>query len=296
MVAYVRFQHGDLVLDRLVIRFHLLAASLWRVKLRDEEEHSWHPIRFRSIGAYTKDTIVTRSGTRYVDGGGYSYPRMRTPRRVSVGAVTRSPQKSQVERSAAQRGRRSHRARVATLTLMRLEYPTTRRRAHPTSRRCGSVRAGDSPRSKGCDSDQPVDSRRSSALRVEAVRAKAGRVGLDVQGSCASAPRTASSLRGLAEIRRCRSRRRAEVGRVEGEFLTASATECYRAQACELGPKRCSHAQDGLVVSETERLMRNRFCRRSWRGRSGRGDTCVGSYCRAAERRACRRDRLGPPP
>ena len=26
-----------------------------------------------TIGAYTKDTIVSRAGTRYVNGGGYSY-------------------------------------------------------------------------------------------------------------------------------------------------------------------------------------------------------------------------------
>ena len=45
---------------------------------------------FVSIGAYTKDTIVTRSGTRYVDGGGYSYSAHAARiAGVSVGAVTR---------------------------------------------------------------------------------------------------------------------------------------------------------------------------------------------------------------
>ncbi len=28
---------------------------------------------FATLGAYTKDTIVSKAGTRHVDGGGYSY-------------------------------------------------------------------------------------------------------------------------------------------------------------------------------------------------------------------------------
>ncbi|MGH8185918.1 MAG: hypothetical protein ACREUC_05100, partial [Steroidobacteraceae bacterium] len=45
---------------------------------------------FVAIGAYTKDTIVTRTGTRYVDGGGYSYAAHAARLAdVSVGAVTR---------------------------------------------------------------------------------------------------------------------------------------------------------------------------------------------------------------
>ena len=49
-----------------------------------------HTFDFVSIGAYTKDTIVTRAGTRQVHGGGYSYSahaaRLLDQR---VGAVTR---------------------------------------------------------------------------------------------------------------------------------------------------------------------------------------------------------------
>ena len=43
-----------------------------------------------TIGAYTKDTIVTKSGTRYVNGGGYSYAAHAATLAVpKVAAVTR---------------------------------------------------------------------------------------------------------------------------------------------------------------------------------------------------------------
>jgi hypothetical protein len=45
---------------------------------------------FVAVGAYTKDTIVKRSGTSYVDGGGYSYAAHAARLAdISVGAVTR---------------------------------------------------------------------------------------------------------------------------------------------------------------------------------------------------------------
>ena len=142
---------------------------------------------FVSIGAYTKDTIVTRSGTRYVDGGGYSYSAHAAHLAgVSVGAVTRLAAEDRKSTDLL----RSvgvevivHESRHST--LMRLEYPTDNvderiltvaAVADPfVPSDVASIEAGAILISPSIRGEVPL-------AVVEAVRAKAGRVGLDVQG------------------------------------------------------------------------------------------------------------------
>jgi hypothetical protein len=81
---------------------------------------------FVAVGAYTKDTIVTRTGTRYVDGGGYSYAAHAARLAgISVGAVTRL---AAVDRKSTDLLRNAGVEVIvrdsAHSTLMRLEYPT----------------------------------------------------------------------------------------------------------------------------------------------------------------------------
>ena len=123
---------------------------------------------FVSIGAYTKDTIVTRSGTRYVDGGGYSYSAHAARLAgVSVGAVTRlaAEDRKSTDCCAAWASKCIvHESRHST--LMRLEYPTD----NVDERILTVAEVADRVRAERCrsidarrDPDQPVDSRRSSA-------------------------------------------------------------------------------------------------------------------------------------
>ena len=82
---------------------------------------------FVTFGNYTKDTIVSAAGTRYVDGGGYSYA-AHAARLAGLRGRRRS-------RAARRRTRTSPQPLTAagidvfafdspSSTLMRLEYPT----------------------------------------------------------------------------------------------------------------------------------------------------------------------------
>ena len=79
-----------------------------------------------TIGAYTKDTIVSSSGTRYVNGGGYSYAAHAA--RVAglrVGAVTRLAAEDRGSTDAlVEAGVEVRIHESPGSTLMRLEYPT----------------------------------------------------------------------------------------------------------------------------------------------------------------------------
>ncbi len=207
---------------------------------------------FVSIGAYTKDTIVTRSGTRYVDGGGYSYSAHAARLAgVSVGAVTRLAAEDRKSTDLL----RSvgvevivHESRHST--LMRLEYPTDN-----VDERILTVAAV-------ADAFVPADVASidagailiSPSIRgevplavVEAVRAKAGRVGLDVQGFVRIRTENGQlAYEAWPEIRQVLAlRRRAEVGRRRRRVPDRRARPaCHRAQACELWPERDrAHAQ-----------------------------------------------------
>ncbi|HKU14879.1 MAG TPA: hypothetical protein VJQ52_10820, partial [Steroidobacteraceae bacterium] len=142
---------------------------------------------FVALGAYTQDTIVKRSGTTYVDGGGYSYAAHAARLAdLSVGAITRlAPEdrkSTDLLRSAGvevmvHESRRS--------TLMRLEYPTDN-----VDERILTVAEVADPFvpadvalvEAGAILISPSIRGEVSLAVVEAVRARAGLVGLDVQG------------------------------------------------------------------------------------------------------------------
>ena len=242
---------------------------------------------FVSIGAYTKDTIVTRSGTRYVDGGGYSYSAHAARLAgVSVGAVTRLAAEDRKSTDLL----RSVGVEVIVhesqhSTLMRLEYPTDN-----VDERILTVAAV-------ADSFVPSDVASieagailiSPSIRgevplavVEAVRAKAGRVGLDVQGFVRI--RTANgqlAYEAWPEMRQVLAHVDVlKSDAVEGEFLTGERDlHAIARKLASYGPKEIvlTH-KDGLVVLANGTTHAQPFLPTELRGRSGRGDTCVGSY------------------
>lgn len=242
---------------------------------------------FVSIGAYTKDTIVTRSGTRYVNGGGYSYAaHAACLAGVSVGAVTRLAREDQ-ESTALLR-----RAGVNVIvhesphsTLMRLEYPTDN-----VDERILTVAAVADP-----FLPEHVEGVRADAILVSpsirgevplavvtALRAQARLIGLDVQGfvrivtpegrlKYESWPEMSQVL-ALVDVLKSDA--------VEAEFLTGETDVRAAAKAlAAYGPREIvlTH-KDGVLVLANGEFHPQPFRPVELRGRSGRGDTCVGSY------------------
>lgn len=245
------------------------------------------PFDFISVGAYTKDTIVTRSGTRYVDGGGYSY--------AAHAALLAATRVGAVTRLAAQDRKSTDLLRslgVEVLihespqsTLMRLEYPTDNvderiltvtEVAEPFERRhVTDVTAKAILVSASIRGEVPL-------AVVEALRARATLLGLDVQGfvrirtpegqlAYEQWPEMARVL-ALVDVLKSDA--------VEGEVLTGEKDlHAIARKLASYGPKEIvlTH-KDGLLVLANGITYEQPFLPQPLRGRSGRGDTCVGSY------------------
>ena len=242
---------------------------------------------FVTIGAYTKDTIVTRSGTRYVNGGGYSYAAHAALLAVpSVGAVTRlAPGDRDSTTLLRESGVDVTIHESPESTLMRLEYPTD-----DVDQRILTVAGVASPFTTAHVA--ALDARAyliSASIRgevpLEVVRALAEKkalLGADVQGfvrvvgdggrlQYAAWPEQRAVLE-LVDV--------LKTDAVEAEFLTGHA-DIHRAAAtlAEFGPREIvlTH-RDGVLVRADGREYEAPFRPVEMRGRSGRGDTCVGSY------------------
>ena len=249
-----------------------------------------------TIGNYTKDTIVSPAGTRQVDGGGFRYSAHAAALSgLSVAAVTHLAQEDlgtlDALRAAgvmvfAQAGGAS--------TLMRLEYPGT-----DPDQRVLSVKAlGDPFSVADFDGLAARTWLVSASVRGEAplavMRELANREGLlaaDVQGfvrvvgdqgvlAYAPWPEQAEVLALLDVLK---------TDAVEAEFLTGHADHHAAATALAAqGPREVvlTH-RDGVLVLADGDFHEAPFRPREMIGRSGRGDTCIGSYL-------SRRLRAGP--
>jgi sugar/nucleoside kinase (ribokinase family) len=242
---------------------------------------------FVSIGAYTKDTIVTRSGTRYVDGGGYSYAAHAARLAdLNVGAITRLAHEDR-KSTELLRG-----AGVEVIvhesprsTLLRLEYPsdnpderilTVTAVAEPfTPEHIARVRATATLISASIRGEVPLSV-------VEAVRANTQMVGLDVQGFVRIlTPEGRLAYESWPQMREVLSLVDVlKTDAVEAEFLTGQKDiEAAAKKLATFGPKEIvlTH-RDGLLVLADGQFHSQPFHPVELRGRSGRGDTCVGSY------------------
>jgi sugar/nucleoside kinase (ribokinase family) len=240
-----------------------------------------------TIGNYTKDTIVSSAGTRHVDGGGYSYAAHAARlKELSVAAVTRlAPEDRRSTEALRAKGIDVHIFESPQSTLMRLEYPTanvderiltvasvaepfTRELLSPFSARAFIVNGS---------------ARGEASLDVmQSLKQKGGLLCADVQGFVRIVdkggrlryerwPEQAEIL-GLVDI--------LKTDAVEAEFLTGESDihRAARALAAE-GPSEIvlTH-RDGLLVLADDRFYEAGFHPEVLRGRSGRGDTCMGSY------------------
>jgi sugar/nucleoside kinase (ribokinase family) len=242
---------------------------------------------FVSIGAYTQDTIVTKTGTRYVDGGGYSYAAHAARLAdISVGAVTRlaaaDRKSTDLLRSV---GVEVIVRESAHSTLMRLEYPTDN-----VDERILTVAAVADPfvpaDLDGIAADAILI---SPSIRgevplavVEAVRTKASRVGLDVQGFVRiRTPQGRLAYEEWPEMKQVLALIDVlKSDAVEGEFLTGETDlHAIARKLASYGPREIvlTH-KDGLLVLANGVAHEQPFRPLELKGRSGRGDTCVGSY------------------
>lgn len=243
-----------------------------------------------SIGNYTKDTIVSKAGTRYVDGGGYCYAAHAAHLRgLDVAAVTRlAAEDRKSTQPLVDKGIDVFIIESPQSTLMRLEYPTDN-----VDERILTVESVADPYTPELLADFKARSfvvngsaRGEASLDVmQSLKSRCERLCADVQGFIRIVgddgqlryepwPEQGAIL-GLLDI--------LKTDAVEAEFLTGETDIHKAAQALAAqGPAEIvlTH-RDGLLVLADGEYYEATFHPEVLRGRSGRGDTCMGSYVAA---------------
>lgn len=243
-----------------------------------------------TIGNFTKDTIVTAAGTSYADGGGVNYSAnaaLALGRKVA--AIMRlAAEDFHVVRALEKAGITVFATATPSSTLMRLEYPTDNpdERILTVADHAGSftpdqVQAVDaaafiiSPSFRG---EMPIET-------IRALRGKDAMISADAQGFIRVRhpdgrlehlpwPEQEEVL-GLIDILKADV---VEAEAMTGEADIKRAAELLAAQ----GPREViiTH-RDGIVLLADGQMLEADFHAESMLGRSGRGDTCVGSYVAA---------------
>lgn len=238
------------------------------------------------IGNYTKDTIVSPTGTKYVDGGAVNYAAHAAARLgMNVAVVTRlAKEDDRVVEKFVQAGIDCYPTYTPQSTILKLEYPTTDPdiRTLSVTGTAGTISAGDV---------ENINARAAvigSSLRgevgmdvVRKLKDKNMLVAVDMQGFV-------RVLRGvelkyepweemqstLAQVDVVKS------DAVEAEFLTGE-TDIFKAAKiyADMGPREIvlTH-KDGLLIYADGKYHEMNFYPARLDGRSGRGDTCVGTY------------------
>ena len=238
------------------------------------------------VGNYTKDTIISPAGRRIVDGGAVNYAAHAAARLgMKVAVVIRLAKEDQhVVENFTQSGIDCYVTYTAQSTLLQLEYPT----ADPDIRTlsvtsvAGSITAGDVEK---LDAQAAVigSSLRGEVGRdvIRALKDKNMRVAADMQGfvrvlrgvelKYESWDEMQSTL-ALVDV--------VKSDAVEAEFLTGEkdiqkAAKFY----AQMGPREIvlTH-KDGLLLYADGKFNEMNFYPTRLEGRSGRGDTCLGTY------------------
>lgn len=238
------------------------------------------------IGNYTRDTIISPAGVTYVDGGAVNYAAHAATRLgLKVAVVTHlASEDRRVADKFTQSGIDCLPTYTPQSTCMRLEYPTT----NPDVRNLSVTGTAGAITAAETDGLRAKSAVIGSSLRgevgldvIRALREKNMLVAADVQGYV-------RVLRGrdlkyepwdemaetLAYVDILKSDAK------EAEFLTGE-TNIYKAARAfaTLGPKEIvlTH-KDGILVSAEGEFFERQFHPQNISGRSGRGDTCVGTY------------------
>lgn len=240
-----------------------------------------------TIGNYTKDTIVSPAGTRQVDGGGVCYSaHAAAGLGMKVAALTRlAAEDSHVLEALEAAGIDVYACEAPESTLMRLEYPTTDvdKRTLTVTATAGSftpvqvhaVEARAFVVSPSIRGEVPLEVLRD-------LKKKGATIGLDVQGFIRVA-----APDGTLEHREWPEERAVlalvdilKADAVEARFLTGKRDiEAAALVLAGRGPSEIvlTH-REGLLVFADGEIYETEFHPEDLVGRSGRGDTCLGSY------------------
>ncbi len=238
------------------------------------------------IGNYTKDTIVTPNGTTYVDGGAMNYAAHAAKRLgLKVLVITRHAREDQrVSDKFIESGIDVKTTITPKSTCIKLEYPTLNpdiRNLYVTST-AGTI---------SVDEVQDIQTRAAvigttlrGEIELDAIQVLCGKnllLSLDVQGfvrvlrgqDLVYEPwEQMSTILPLVDILKS--------DQVEAQFLTGESDIQKAARFfANLGAKEIvlTH-KDGLLVYAGGKYHEAGFFPKRLDGRSGRGDTCLGSY------------------
>jgi sugar/nucleoside kinase (ribokinase family) len=238
------------------------------------------------VGNYTKDTIITPSGTTYVDGGAVNYAAHAAARLgLKVAVVTHlSREDMRVVAKFALSGIDCFPSYTPLSTLMELKYPTTNPdiRTLTVTGTAGAITPGE------VENLEMKAAVIGSSLRgevgldvVRKLKEKKVLLAADVQGYV-------RVLRGqelkyepwdeMEETLACLDILKSDA--VEAEFLTGETDIIKAAKTfAALGPKEIvlTH-KDGVLIFDNGKTHDLGFHPENLSGRSGRGDTCIGTY------------------
>ena len=238
------------------------------------------------LGHYTKDTIVSASGTRIVDGGAVFYGANVAARMgLKTAIITRLAREDfRVVEEMEKLGVRVFARATPRSTCLRLEYPSSNvdERVIRVASNAGpftpeevknietrAVVIGGSMRGEISLQVMEKLAQRTDRIAVDAQSF----VRIDREGTLVSAewPEKQSVLALLHVLK---------ADAVEAELLTGSADIRAAAELLhDLGPREIvlTH-RDGVVVCDGNQFHEAGFFPKKLVGRSGRGDTCIASY------------------
>jgi len=238
------------------------------------------------IGNYTKDTIISPAGTRYVDGGGSRYAAFAAAALGNkVAVITRlAKEDGHVVSSYEDEGIDCYPVYTPSSTLMCLDYPTENPdvRKLTVARTAGAITV-----------NQVENISTRSALIGSSLR---GEVGLDVIRKLKEKNITvAADMQGFVRVLSGQDLKFEpwqemqktlsfidilKSDAVEAEYLTGEADIFKAAKTfASMGPKEIvlTH-KNGLLILVDGKFHNLNFYSNNLSGRSGRGDTCVGTY------------------
>ena len=238
------------------------------------------------IGNYTKDTIISPAGVKYVDGGAVNYAAHAAARLgFSVAVVTRlAKEDDRVVEKLLQAGVDCYPIYTPHSTLMTLEYPTS----DPDIRKLSVTATAGSITAQEIENLDAKAAVIGSSLRgevgmdvIEKLKEKNTLVAADMQGFV-------RVLRGVELNYEPWNEMQSTLAfvdvvksdAVEAEFLTGE-TDIFKAAKfyADMGPREIvlTH-KDGLLILADGQFHEMGFYPARLDGRSGRGDTCVGTY------------------
>lgn len=238
------------------------------------------------IGNYTKDTIISPSGTKYVDGGAINYSAHAAAcLGMKVAVVTRlAKEDDRVVEKFTRSGIDCYPTYTLQSTIMKLDYPTSDPdiRTLSVTGTAGSITAGDV---ENINAHAAVI---GSSLRgevgmdvVQKLKDKKMIVAADMQGFVRVLHGNELKYEPWEEMRSTLAQ--VDVVKsdaVEAEFLTGE-TDIFKAAKfyADMGPREIvlTH-RDGLLIYADGKFHEMNFYPARLDGRSGRGDTCVGTY------------------